>query len=89
MSNIEPKVEKWLSIAERILRLLKPKFHNAITKTVVLFGLALSVESQVNILEAFSVAIFEHFFGPSDFLRRLFSGYSNPWINFCCFRAYL
>ena len=77
----ESKTEKWLSIAEKVIFLIRPKFHNTITKVVVLFGLTLSVESQVNIIEAFAVAFFEYFFGPSEFLRGLFSGSSNPWIG--------
>lgn len=75
------KVEYWLSIAERIIGLIRPKFYNAITRIVVLFGLALSVESQINIFEAFAVASFEKLFGPSDFLRQLFSGSTSPWIG--------
>ena len=79
MSN--EKFEKWISCLERLVALIKPKFHNAITKTVVIFGLTLTVESQVNILEAFAVASFESFFGPSEYLRNLFATSTNSWIG--------
>ena len=77
------KVEYWLNIAERIIGLIRPKFYNAITKIVLLFGFGLCVESQVNIFEAFVVASFEKLFGPSDLLRQLFSGSTSPWIGIC------
>lgn len=77
----EHKIEKWVSLLERLLTLIKPKFHNAITRTVVIFGLALSVESQINIFEAFAVAFYENIFGPSEYLRALFSTSSSPWIG--------
>jgi len=77
----ESKFKKWLEIAEKVIRLIRPKFHNTITRIVVAMGLTLSVESQVNIFEAFAVAIFEYFFGPSDFLRSLFAGNTNPWVG--------
>ncbi|QYJ97154.1 hypothetical protein K0J45_16830 [Shewanella alkalitolerans] len=79
MSN--EKFEKWVSWLERLVTLIKPKFHNAITKTVVIFGLTLTVESQVNILEAFAVASFESLFGPSEYLRNLFATSTNSWIG--------
>lgn len=72
---------RWLEILSFIFNLIRPKFHNSITKVVVIFGLTLSVESQVNIIEAFAVAIFEYFFGPSEVLRSLFAGNTNPWIG--------
>jgi len=75
------KVEYWLSIAEKIIGLIKPKFYNSITRIVVFFGLGLTVESQLNIFEAFVVASFEKLFGPSDFLRQLLSGSTSPWIG--------
>jgi hypothetical protein len=75
------KIEKWVALVERVIALFRPKFHNAITKVVILFGLTLSVESQVNILEAFAVASYETLFGPSEYLRSLFKGSSNPWIG--------
>lgn len=77
----ENKIERWLSIAERAIALIKPKFHNGITRTVVIFGLAIAVESQVNIFEAFGVAFYESIFGQSDYLRGLFSSATNSWIG--------
>jgi len=68
-------------LAERIISLIKPKFHNSITRVVVFFGLTLAVESQVNILEAFFVAGYESLFGPSEYLRKIFVGSSNPWLG--------
>lgn len=63
------------------MTLIKPKFHNAITKTVVIFGLTLTVEAQINILEAFAVASFESFFGPFEYLRNLFAKSTSSWVG--------
>jgi hypothetical protein len=77
----DSKVEKYLSWCERVIALIKPKFHNVITNTVVIFGLTLAAESQINILEAFAVAFYESIFGSSEYLRNFFAGSSNPWIG--------
>lgn len=74
-------IDKWLDRIERVITLIKPRFHNAITKIVVIFGLALSVEHQVNIFEAMAVVIFESFFGSSEFLRSLFATSTNVWVG--------
>lgn len=72
-------IDKWLDRIERFINLIRPRFHNAITRTVVGFGLALAVESQINFFEAIGVAVYETFFGPSEFLRYLFSTSPNAW----------
>jgi hypothetical protein len=77
----ESKIEKWINWAERLIALIRPRFHNKITKTVVFFGLALIAESQVNIIEAFSIAGYESIFGPSEYLRNLFDSKSYPLIG--------
>jgi len=74
-------VGEWLERLEKVIQLIKPRFHNAITKTVVIFGLGLSVESQINIFEAMAVAVFESFFGKSEFLRELFATSTSVWIG--------
>lgn len=75
------KLDKWIDRLERVIKLIKPRFHNAIARTVIVFGLALCVEAQINIFEAMAVAVFEHFFGPSDFLRSLFATSTNVWVG--------
>jgi len=77
MSN----VEKYLSIFERIITLFKTKFHNSITNIIVIFGISLATESQINIFEALAVAFYELIIGPSDYLRELLSGNPNPWLG--------
>lgn len=78
---LDKKIEKYLLLAERFISLIKPKFHNSITRVVVVFGLTLAVESQVNIFEAFFVAGYESLFGSSEYLRSIFVGSSNPWLG--------
>ncbi len=73
------KVDIWLSRLEKLILLLRSKFHNSITKYTVFFGLGLLAESKLNIVEPFLVALFEYYFGKSDFLRGVFSANSIPW----------
>ena len=75
----QPTLDRWISRAEKIIKLIRPKYHNYITRIVVGAGLALAFESQFNLLEVFGVAIFEKIFGPSDYLRDLFAGTTYPW----------
>lgn len=63
------KVNRWLDIAERIINLIRPTAYNTIAKTVVLTGIGLIVESQVNFLHAIVVALFEEYIGKSEILR--------------------
>lgn len=73
--------DKIISLFERVVLLFKPKFHNAITYSIIISGLALATESQVNIFEALAVKLFEWVFGPSEDLRNLLAGNPNPWIG--------
>ncbi|MGZ8174338.1 MULTISPECIES: hypothetical protein [Methylobacter] len=79
MKNID--FDKIISLLERVVLLFKPKFHNAITYSIIISGLALAAESQVNIFEALAVKLFEWIFGPSEDLRNFLAGNPNPWIG--------
>ncbi len=83
MSNKEQpiKTDDFLSFLERIICIIRPKYHNVISRVVIGAGLLLVVESQVNLIEALGVALFEKLFGPSEYLRHLFAGSSYPWIG--------
>ncbi|MCX7094252.1 MAG: hypothetical protein NTY50_12495 [Methylobacter sp.] len=70
-----------ISLLERVVFLFKPKFHNAITYSIIISGLALAAESQVNIFEALAVKLFEWVFGPSEDLRNFLVGNPNPWVG--------
>ncbi|GAB3530760.1 hypothetical protein [Photobacterium alginatilyticum] len=75
------KVNRWLDIAERILNLIKPKAYNTIAKSVVLTGIGLIVESQVNFLHAVVVALFEEYIGKSEILRSVLNASSDPTVG--------
>ncbi|MBY7733043.1 hypothetical protein JHW46_22115 [Vibrio splendidus] len=78
---MQEKVNGWLDIAERILNLIRPKAYNTIAKAVVLSGLGLLVESQVNFLHAVVVALFEEYIGKSEILRSVLNASSDPTVG--------
>lgn len=74
-------LDGFLYYAERILQLRRYfKFHNTITKVVVLFGLTLIISAQ-NLLQSLVVASYERIFGSSEFLRLLFVNEYSPIIG--------
>ncbi|HIF9213566.1 TPA: hypothetical protein ACX6QX_002883 [Photobacterium damselae] len=75
------KVNRWIDIAERILNLIRPKAYNTIAKAVVLTGVSLIVESQVNFLHAVVVALFEEYIGKSEILRSVLNASSDPTVG--------
>ncbi|MDV2395869.1 hypothetical protein [Vibrio cholerae] len=75
------KVNRWLDIAERIINLIRPTAYNTIAKTVVLTGIGLIVESQVNFLHAIVVALFEEYIGKSEILRSVLDVSSDPTVG--------
>ncbi|PTO62228.1 hypothetical protein [Vibrio splendidus] len=75
------KVNQWLDIAERIINLIRPKAYNTIAKAVVLTGIGLIVESQVNFLHALVVALFEEYIGKSEILRSVLDVSSDPTVG--------
>ncbi|MBE3691358.1 hypothetical protein [Vibrio parahaemolyticus] len=78
---MQEKVNGWLDIAERILNIFRPKAYNTIAKAVVLTGIGLIVESQVNFLHAVVVALFEEYIGKSEILRSVLNASSDPTIG--------
>ncbi len=75
------KVNRWLEIAERILNIIKPKTYNTIAKSVVLTGIGLIVESQVNFFHAVVVSLFEEYIGKSEILRSVLNTSSDPTVG--------
>ncbi|MGI2982293.1 hypothetical protein ACRTDN_21355 [Vibrio alginolyticus] len=75
------RVNQWLDIAERIINLIRPKAYNTIAKAVVLTGIGLVVESQVNFLHALVVALFEEYIGKSEILRSVLDVSSDPTVG--------
>lgn len=78
---MQEKVNDWLDIAERVLNLIRPKAYNTIAKAVVLTGIGLIVESQVNFLHAVVVALFEEYIGKSEILRSVLNASSDPTVG--------
>ncbi|MGE6473183.1 hypothetical protein [Serratia proteamaculans] len=75
------KVNDWIDIVERILNLIRPKAYNTIAKAVVLTGIGLIVESQVNFLHAVVVALFEEYIGKSEILRSVLNASSDHTVG--------
>lgn len=75
------KLNRWLDIAERILNLIRPKAYNTIAKAVVLTGIGLIIESQINFLHAVVVALFEEYIGKSEILRSVLNASSDTSIG--------
>lgn len=74
-------LDVFLYYAERILQLRRYfKFHNIITRVVVLFGLTLIISAQ-NLFQSLAVASYEKIFGTSEFLRLLFVNEYSPMIG--------
>ncbi|CAK1900096.1 conserved hypothetical protein [Vibrio crassostreae] len=78
---MQEKVNGWLDTAERFLNLIRPKAYNTIAKAVVLTGIGLIVESQVNFLHAVVVALFEEYIGKSEILRSVLNASSDPTVG--------
>ncbi|MES1310270.1 hypothetical protein ABUS74_06660 [Vibrio cholerae] len=75
------KLNRWLDIAERILDLIRPKAYNTIAKAVVLTGIGLIIESQINFLHAVVVALFEEYIGKSEILRSVLNASSDTTVG--------
>lgn len=69
------KFSSWIDL---LIRIIKPKFHNTISKIVILYGLSLIIESQTSIFQLVFVYFSELIFNDSRFIEKLFSGDSNP-----------
>lgn len=74
-------LDDFVHYADRILQLRKFfKFHNIITRVVVIFGLSLIISAQ-NLIQSFVVALYEKKFGESEFLRLVFVNEYSPIIG--------
>lgn len=72
---------KWLGHLEKFLSILRPKAYNVIARIVIGLGIALVAESQLNIVQALTIAFYENFAGRSEILREFLNGSSNPSVG--------
>lgn len=75
----------WLALLKLLPQYLWPKTYNLIARVSVLTGLALMIESQVNIFQGIMVALFEEFIAKSDWLRSIVDGQTSFWVGFTVF----
>lgn len=69
------KLSSWIDL---LIIIIKPKFHNTISKIIILYGLSLIIESQTSIFQLVLIHFSELIFDDSTFIEKLFSGDSNP-----------
>jgi len=72
------QVSKWIDLLEKIINLIRPKAYNTIARWVISVGLVQIAESQVKIVHAFVIALFEEYVGKSEILRSFLSATSDP-----------
>lgn len=71
----------WLERLDKIIKIIRPKAYNVIARTIIGLGVVVVAESQLNIIQAIVVALYENYFGVSEILRSLIGGASNLWVG--------
>lgn len=74
-------LHKWLDVFERLINLIRPKAYNTIAKRVIYSGLALIVESQVNLSYVVVAVLFEEYVGKSEILRFILRTSADPTVG--------
>lgn len=74
-------MDRWLDRLHKLITIIRPKAYNVIAKTIVFLGATLVAESQLNIIQAVVVALYESLMGHSDILRELISSATSPWVG--------
>ncbi|MFH0257050.1 hypothetical protein ACGRL8_08360 [Vibrio rumoiensis] len=72
------KILQWLDILKKLINIIRPKAYNTITRIVIGTGLLQITESQVKILHAFAIALFEEYIAKSEILREFLNATSDP-----------
>lgn len=71
----------WIDCFDRILTIIRPKTYNIIARSVIFLGVLLVTESQLSIVQAIVIALYEHFLGRSEVLREFINNSSSPWLG--------
>lgn len=71
----------WIERLDRLLKIIRPKTHNIVARTIIGLGVFLVAESQLNIIQAIVIAALESLYGRSDILREYMEGSSSSWIG--------
>lgn len=74
-------MDKWLDRLDRLLTIIRPKAYNIVAKSIIGLGVILVADSQLNIVQAIVIALYESFFGYSEVLREFINNNSSPWLG--------
>lgn len=78
----EKLISRVLDGLGRAISIIRPKAYNVIAKRVIFVGLFQMIESQVKIVHALVIALFEQFIGVSEILRTFLNATSAPSLGF-------
>ena len=74
-------MDVWLERLKRFLEIIRPKTYNIIARSLVIAGVTIVIESQINILQVALIYFCELLFGNSEILIDLFQGTTTPWLG--------
>lgn len=74
-------MDAWAEKLYRLIKLIRPRAYNVIAKTVIGLGVALVAESQLNIIQALVISLYEITVGPPLLLIELLRNTTDTWVG--------